>query len=152
MGRRSLLTNARSTTLLDALTEGNRRGVAARLAGVSEATFYRWMADPRPRYRKFRESVERAEAEAEAAAVASVRRGMLKNPRYAIWWLENISPEWRRHRQMPEPAPEERCAPPARGVIVINAETLSAYARDRIGPISAPPPEVRARLVEDSSG
>jgi predicted DNA-binding transcriptional regulator AlpA len=151
MGRRTRLSPSRMERLLDALREGNRRGIAARLAGVSEPTFYRWMADRRPPFRQFRESVELAEAEAEATAVKTLRKAMLRNPRVAMWFLENRSPEWRQYRLIPAPIVDPPASLPERltQVIVVTAEQLREMGMQKLGPIAQPTAEERAGLVED---
>lgn len=68
--------------------------------------------DDRPRYREFREAVERAEADAEVALVEAVVKGIPRNPILAYKMLENRSPEWRRWRIAPEPVVVETPPPP----------------------------------------
>jgi len=64
--------------LEELLAEGQFVETACELAGVSKASFYRWMEageqedGPQP-YRDFRNAIEKARAKAEAAAVRTVR-------------------------------------------------------------------------------
>lgn len=95
MSRPTKLDVRRREAILESLRTGSPRGVAARTAGIAEATFFRWMVDGRPLYREFREAVERAEAEAEHSAVQAVRGAMTRHWRAAAWWLERRSDLWR---------------------------------------------------------
>lgn len=85
MGRPTKLTSEREGAILDALREGNSRTVAARLAGVGEATLRDWMA----RYPRIRAAIEKAEAEAEVAHVANIAQAAKDGTWQAsAWWLE----------------------------------------------------------------
>ena len=53
------------------------------MAGVTPTTFYRWLEDV-----TFRESVERAEAAAEAMYLAAVESAIGDSWQAAAWWLE----------------------------------------------------------------
>src|SRR5438046_4172454 len=95
-GRPSRLSPEVLTRLFDALQMGNYRNVAAVYAGISEPTFHRWMADPRPEFREFRAVVEQAEAEAEVTVVANLVETSKRDYRAAIAWLERRAPDrWR---------------------------------------------------------
>lgn len=94
MARPSKLTDRTKTLLIQALQAGNDQKIAAQMAGIGETTFYRWMEmgaeeKAKKEYREFRESVERAIAEAEVAAVARIQQAA-QNGRWqaAAWWLE----------------------------------------------------------------
>ncbi len=100
-GRTPLLLDDRKRgLLLAAIKAGNRLSVAARFAGVSPKAAQEWMRrgegrDGRPAiepYLSFVRAVEHAQAEAEVAAMAAIRRAMRRNPRWAAWWLEHIGP------------------------------------------------------------
>jgi hypothetical protein len=87
--------------IVAAIRAGNYAGPAARSAGVSEATFYRWMEGGRKQkrgiYRDFYDDVERAKADAEVEAVAYVRKAMPKDWRACMSYLERRNPDrWRR--------------------------------------------------------
>jgi hypothetical protein len=104
MARPSKLTERTKNLLLQALQAGNDQKVAAQMAGIGETTFYRWMEmgaeeKAKKEYREFRESVERAIAEAEVAAVARIQQAAV-NGRWqaAAWWLERKHSErWGRN-------------------------------------------------------
>ena len=98
-GRKSKLDDARRDKLLKAIRVGNDKKVACALAGISEATLYRWLElaqkkNARAELREFRESLERAEAEAEVLKVSRIAQAA-DNGRWqaAAWWLERKHPE-----------------------------------------------------------
>jgi transposase len=78
-------TDARIEVVLTALRSGNTRRAAAAYAQIDHATFYRWIdADA-----TFRDAVEKAEADAEARAVAIVvKAAQMGTWQAAAWWLE----------------------------------------------------------------
>lgn len=98
-GRKSKLDNDRREKLLKAIRVGNDKKVACALAGISETTLYRWLEQSKkknatPELREFRESLERAEAEAEVLKVSRIAQAA-DNGRWqaAAWWLERKYPE-----------------------------------------------------------
>jgi len=78
MARRTKLDEARIKKICDYVREGVTYEVAARMAGVHPATFYRWKARgekaKRGIYRKFWEDLQKADAEAEIALLREVRK------------------------------------------------------------------------------
>lgn len=106
--RRSKLTPQVQKSIVESLELGNTREGAAAYAGISHATFYRWMEtgeadiehDVSSKERDFREAVTRAEGVAEQSLVAEVRRSAVgfvnpttrkregKDWRAAAWLLE----------------------------------------------------------------
>lgn len=85
MARPTKYTAERTETILEALRAGNTRKNAAGLAGIGEATLGDWMR----RFQRFRAAIEKAEAEAEAAHVANVKREADDGTWQAsAWWLE----------------------------------------------------------------
>lgn len=62
---------------------GCTREAAAGVAGVTRSTFYRWLDDV-----TFRDEVEKAEHQAEAAYTMAVQQAVPKNWQAAAWWLE----------------------------------------------------------------
>jgi hypothetical protein len=111
MARPTKLTENRIETICKALRAGSHRGVAARAAAVSEASFYRWMEEGRNHesglLRELYEQVLVAEAEAELRAVGLVSKAMPKDWRAAIAWLERARSErWGRRDRSAIPAEE----------------------------------------------
>jgi hypothetical protein len=92
-GRPSKLTPAVEEKLLGTLRLGNFRSTAARFAGISPATFYRAMADHRPRFREFREAVEQAEATAEVAIIGNIVAASRTHPDVALKFAARRWPE-----------------------------------------------------------
>jgi len=98
-GRKTKLDEERQEKLLRAIRVGNDKKVACALAGISETTLYRWLElsqkkNARAELRQFRESLERAEAEAEVLKVSRIAQAA-DNGRWqaAAWWLERKYPE-----------------------------------------------------------
>jgi hypothetical protein len=90
-GRTSKATDARKDALLSALRAGNTRQAAAAFAEINRATFYRWMeADA-----SLRDSVEKAEADAEVRFASHVAKAATNGTwQAAAWWLERRRPEF----------------------------------------------------------
>lgn len=112
MGRPGKLTAEVEERIVQAIRAGSYFAVAARAAGVSESTFYRWLArgaaEPDGPYAGFRAAVLRAEAESELHAVVAVRRAAREDWRAALALLE------RRHRERwGRRQPAEAAAEPA---------------------------------------
>lgn len=77
--------DSRVEVLLTALRSGNTRRTAASYAEISHETFYRWFNEDVT----FHDAVEKAEADAEARAVAIVIRAAQGGTwQAAAWWLE----------------------------------------------------------------
>lgn len=71
----------------------NNKDMAAML-GIGETTFYRWLADDSdPQHRKFRESLERAEAAFFAALRSKVMAHTDDSWQAAAWMLERLRPD-----------------------------------------------------------
>lgn len=88
-GRRSKATDARKDALLNALRAGNTRQAAAAFAEISRMTFYRWLESDAT----FRDSVEKAEADAEVRFASHVARAATNGTwQAAAWWLERRRP------------------------------------------------------------
>ena len=113
MSRPSRLTPERSQRIAELVAAGNNVDTAAAAAGISEATFYGWMARGRAErdrlasskrakpkateemYLQFLEAVEKARAEAEARLVLLISKAA-QEPRTwqaAAWLLERRTPE-----------------------------------------------------------
>ena len=107
MARPTKLTKEVTERICLAIRAGNYAKVAAAMAGVAETTYYRWleMAEgpyAKKDYREFRESVERAEAEAEVAAIARIRQAADNGDwKAAGWYLERKHGErWGRNDKL----------------------------------------------------
>lgn len=106
VARPSKLTGEARDRIVAAIRAGNYAEPACRSAGISAATYYRWMArgeqEEAGSYAEFREAVLLAEAEAEVHAVAVMRRAMPQDWRAAITYLERRYPARWRRRQLTE--------------------------------------------------
>jgi hypothetical protein len=140
VGRPTLLDGRTREGLLTAIRAGNRLPAAARFASVSPTTFAEWMRrgrgeDVRPATREYVElveAVEQAQAEAEVAAVAAIRRAMRRDWRAAAWFLENVAPEWRRRKDgHSDQAPAQPPPTVVGQVVLVQAETLRRIAAER---------------------
>lgn len=100
-GRPSKLTPEVSKAICDALRVGATHRMAADYAGVDPATFQRWLADPRAQFREFRESVKRAEAKGDIAALAVIQKAADGGQwQAAAWRLERRHPDEFGRRQV----------------------------------------------------
>ena len=94
MARKTKLTKELQDRMVMAIQAGNFAKVAAEMVGIGETTFYRWLEEgekPEGRkiYREFRESIKRAEAQAEVANVARIRQAADDGTwQAAAWYLE----------------------------------------------------------------
>jgi transposase len=92
MARPSKLTPEVHERIVAAVRAGNYAGPAARSAGISEATYYRWLKrgeeETSGRYRELYEAVRRAEAEAEVEVVARLRKAVPDDWRAGLAFLE----------------------------------------------------------------
>jgi hypothetical protein len=102
VARPTKLTPSVAERIVTAIRAGNYAEQAASAAGISPATYYRWMKAgekaPHGHKRDFYEAVKSAEAEAEVYAVAIIRKAMADDWRAAAHYLERRYPKrWRRH-------------------------------------------------------
>jgi hypothetical protein len=88
-GRPTKLTPETQKLICDAVAAGVPVQVAARLAGVSQSTYYAWVS----RHRDFADAVKKAYAVAESRLVGYIYRAAAKTWTAAAWLLE-------RHPQM----------------------------------------------------
>jgi transposase len=97
MARPTKLTAELQERIVTAIRAGSYAEQAAAYAGVHRATYYRWLAQGKDTARgachDFYEAVTRAEAEAEVAAVLTIRRAATKHYQAATWWLERRFPQ-----------------------------------------------------------
>ncbi len=95
-GRPTKLVPERVERLLEAIRVGNYINTAVVYAGITEATFYRWLeigeANKEGKYREFLESVKKAEADAEARQVALISKAANETWQAAAWLLERKHP------------------------------------------------------------
>lgn len=110
--------------IVDRVRAGSYPEVAAQSTGVSSSTFYRWrtygedrvengrVVRARPQYREFREALDRAEAESEMRAIATVQKAFESDWRAAGWYLERRGPQrWRKRDSLWHAGPGEGDAP-----------------------------------------
>jgi len=109
MARPHELTPDTAKRIVDAIRLGNYAVVACQLAGVDDSTYYRWLERGEDKeqpdgsvvpgeepFREFRDSVKRAEAEAEAMAVGTLVVASRNNASDALRFLERRYPKrWR---------------------------------------------------------
>jgi hypothetical protein len=103
MARPTKLTADVSERIVQAMRAGNYPEPAARAAGISASTYYRWIArgqqEPTGVFHDFAEAVARADGEAEVHAIAVLRRAMTEDWRAALAFVERRHPErWRRQQ------------------------------------------------------
>jgi hypothetical protein len=113
MARPTKLSKQVREEICRAIRAGNYPAVAARAAGISESTFYRWMEQGRSEakgpHRAFYDAVKEAEAESEVHAVAILRKEMKGDWRAAVALLERRHSErWRRRERHEHTIEDER--------------------------------------------
>jgi hypothetical protein len=92
MSRKLKITQETTDKICLAIRAGNYAKVAAEMAGIGETTYYRWLEEGQKVgaskvYREFWESIKRAEADAEVAAVALIRQAANNGTWQAASWL-----------------------------------------------------------------
>jgi hypothetical protein len=99
MARPTKLDQELQKKITDAIQSGVDKKVAAAMVNIGEATLYRWLKDAEApdasiELQEFRESIERAEAEAEVIKVARITQAANNgNWKAASWWLERKHPQ-----------------------------------------------------------
>jgi transposase len=94
MARPTKLTPELLDRITLAIRAGNYAKTACEMVGIGETTFYRWMEEGekdtgKKEFREFRESIKRAEAEAEVRSVALIRQAADGGTwQAAAWYLE----------------------------------------------------------------
>lgn len=104
-GRPSKLTDEVQARIVQALSGGNFRQVAASWAGVDARTLRVWMAagraDPTSRHGIFVRAVVEAEKAAEIRAVALIMKAASEDAKHAQWWLSHRHPgRWAEKRRL----------------------------------------------------
>lgn len=102
MSRPSKLTAASQELFLQAISAGAFPEVAARHAGFSPASLYRYMSGSRPEHAAFRDAVQTTIATLELRLVGTVTRAALDDPRWAMALLERRFAERWRIRSQPD--------------------------------------------------
>jgi hypothetical protein len=92
MGRPEKLTPIVSERFLQATRAGAPAAVAARWAGISEASFYRYMAGRTPEHAAFRDKVNKARNELELRLIGVITREAGTKPRWALELLARRFP------------------------------------------------------------
>lgn len=103
--RKTKLNNKIKDLILDAIKDGNTNETAAKLAGISESTFYNWVAKGKEAekgiYRNFVDELEIAEAAAFAESVKNIRTAGKEDWRASAWYLERRDPaNWGRKERV----------------------------------------------------
>lgn len=98
MGRPLKLTPKVQETICNAIRAGSYSEIAARYAGISAPTFYKWMAlgdgeHAKAPYKEFREEVESARAAAEVRNIGLIQQAANSGTwQAAAWFLERTAP------------------------------------------------------------
>jgi transposase-like protein len=98
-GRPTKFNKERCDKIITALQAGNYREVACRYAGISNQTLRNWLKqaenpDAPPEYLEFLAAIEKAEADAEVADIALIRRSAQDGQWQAAAWIrERKNPE-----------------------------------------------------------
>jgi len=107
MGRHPKLTPETKARFVQAITAGAFPETAARFAGFSPASLYRYLRGTTPAQVEFREAAQRATTDLEVRLAATVARAVLTDPRWAITMLERRFPERRARRALADEAADE---------------------------------------------
>lgn len=108
VGQPSKLTPQTAAIIVRALQSGCYRETAAQHAGIGISTFYRWLevgeadyeANIDSPHRELWDAIKKAEADAEVAAVALIRRAAGETWQAAAWLLERKNPgRWGRRER-----------------------------------------------------
>lgn len=111
------LTKGVREIIVEALATGCYRATAAEHAGIARSTFYRWLelgqAHSRDgvesEHRALWEAIEKAEADAELSALATIRRAAPASWQAAAWLLERKHPDrWGRTQRVTLEGDEDR--------------------------------------------
>ena len=95
-GRPTKLTDALSARIILTIRAGNYLETAAAVNGIGESTLHSWLEKGRRGrrpYVEFLESVEKARAASEAAALKVIKDAMPENWQAAAWYLERSRPD-----------------------------------------------------------
>lgn len=104
MGRPSKRTPALERKICQLIAKGNTRAASARSCGISESTLQQWIAT----FPEFLERIKKADADAEIAMVAQIKRSSRRSWFAAAWWLERRHPNRWGKNAVPEDGGEEK--------------------------------------------
>src|SRR5213080_4022208 len=97
VARPTKLTPEIQQRIVTAIRAGNYAEPAARSAGISPATYYRWLErganEEQGIHREFHDAVRKAEADAEVHAIVLIRKEMERDWRAAIAYVERRYPD-----------------------------------------------------------
>jgi hypothetical protein len=131
MARPSKLTPEVQERIVAAVRAGNFYGPAAESAGISEATFYRWMKNGREAasgiQRDFYLAVRKAEADLEVEIVARLRKAAIEEWRAGLTLLERRHPDRWGRRQAHEHTGADGAPLRLGEVIIDDPETRKAF-------------------------
>jgi hypothetical protein len=114
MGRPSKLTEEAEDRFLRAVSAGVHPEVAARHAGFSPASMYRYLRGSTPELAEFRGKFLQAQANLEIRLAGTLLQAAMTEPRWALAVLERRFPDrWRINAAGPEPAEADQRSGPA---------------------------------------
>jgi hypothetical protein len=134
-GRPSKLTPRVEGRILAAIRAGHTRSSAAALAGISQASLYRYLAAGDERCRRFQLRVAGAEAELADRVLGVIMEHVPDDPRLALSLSTRRLPnDWGAGRTAgPQQVPEEQApAPPLVNILVVDPEHVEDLARQRL--------------------
>ena len=111
MTRKTVLSHDKIIEVTEYIKAGNYAVTACKLAGISERTYYNWLALGKQQessiYAEFYETIEQAEAEREARLVEKLAKS--NDLKVTMWMLERTAPErWgMRRSRVEEPVVED---------------------------------------------
>lgn len=98
--------------IVSAIRAGNYLETASAYAGIDQSTLHKWISrskepDASAALVEFRQSVERARAEAEVRTVALIQQAASNSWQAAAWYLERSHPKrWARREKVEMSGPE----------------------------------------------
>ena len=114
MARPERLTRERHEKFIQTIRTGSFPEVAARYAGFSPASYYRYMQGTTPEHAAFRDDVLRAQTELEIRLVGIITREALTKPRWAMELLQRrFAARWGRGAAFDEAIAESKADRPS---------------------------------------
>jgi hypothetical protein len=114
MARPERLTPERHEKFVQTIRTGSFPEVAARFAGFSPASYYRYMQGTTPAHAAFRDDVLRAQTELEIRLVGIITREALTKPRWAMELLQRrFAARWARGAAFDEAVAEAKADRPS---------------------------------------